>query len=150
MCIWSYFTIIVLFQRSAGHHRIVWDSEKSNWAFHPDSPLQILLSSLAWNYRLIIFRRFLFWPSKYLPCKSTWYVLVLCDQSIGSTEPKYIKPNTKTQNNIVVSWIFHKKWFCYFGFFEIKLTEIQVFTKKISWFVFCFFSISFIQWIDHL
>ena len=76
VCIRSYFTIIVLFQRSAGHHRIVWDSEKSNWAFHPDSPLQILLSSLAWNYRLIIFRRFLFLPSgsKYLPCKSTCLV----------------------------------------------------------------------------
>ena len=25
------------------------------------------------------------------------------DQSIGSTETKYIKPNTKTQNNIVIS-----------------------------------------------
>merc|ERR550534_2647127 len=44
---------IATVNRSAGHHRIVWDSEKSNWAFHPDSPLQILLSSLAWNYSLI-------------------------------------------------------------------------------------------------
>ena len=58
------------------------------------------------------------------------------DQSIGSTETKYIKPNTKTQNNIVISWIFHKKWFCYFGFFWKKLTEIRVFTKKISGFSF--------------
>ena len=27
----------------------------------------------------------------------------IIDQSIGSTETKYIKPNTKTQNNIVIS-----------------------------------------------
>ena len=31
------------------------------------------------------------------------------EESIGSTETKYIKPSTKTQNN-VISWIFHKKW----------------------------------------
>jgi hypothetical protein len=60
------------------------------------------------------------------------------DQSIGSTETKYIKPNNKTQNDIVISWIFHKKWFCYFGFFWKVLTEIQVFTKKLASLVFGF------------
>ena len=60
------------------------------------------------------------------------------DQSIGSTETKYIKPNTKTQKNIVISRIFHKKWFCYFAFFWKNLTEIQVFTKKSAGLVFGF------------
>ena len=51
------------------------------------------------------------------------YVLVdslkklIYDLSVGSTETKYIKLKTKTQNNIVISGIFHKKSYCYFGFF---------------------------------
>ena len=64
--------------------------------------------------------------------------LVKCDLSIGSTETKYIKPNTKTENNIVISWIFHKKWYCYFGFFWKNLTQIQVFTKKSAGLVYGF------------
>ena len=39
------------------------------------------------------------------------------DLSIGSTETKYIKLKTKTQNNIVIFGIFSKKSYCYFGFF---------------------------------
>ena len=38
--------------------------------------------------------------------------------------------NTKNQNNTVISWIFHKEWYCYFGFFWKFLTDIRVFTKK--------------------
>ena len=34
---------------------------------------------------------------------------VFYDLSVGSTETKYIKLKTKTQNNIVISGIFHKK-----------------------------------------
>ena len=67
-----------------------------------------------------------------------YQLLVSYDLSIGSTVTKYIKPNTKTQNNIIISWIFLKKWFCYFGLFWNKMTEIQVFTKKSAGLVFGF------------
>ena len=67
-----------------------------------------------------------------------YQLLVSYDLSIGSTVTKYIKTNTKTQNNIIISWIFLKKWFCYFGLFWNKMTEIQVFTKKSAGLVFVF------------
>ena len=60
------------------------------------------------------------------------------DLSVGSTETKYIKLKTKTQNNIVIYGIFSKKWYCYFGFFWKNLTEIWVFTKKSAVLVFGF------------
>ena len=41
------------------------------------------------------------------------------DLSVASTETKYIKLKTKTQNNIVIFGIFHKKLYHYFGFFEM-------------------------------
>ena len=40
------------------------------------------------------------------------------DLSVGSTETKYIKLKTKTQNNIVIFGIFLKKWYYYLGFFS--------------------------------
>ena len=45
---------------------------------------------------------------------------VFYNLSVGSTETKYIKLKTKTQNNIVISGIFHKKWY-------------WLFLKKIDW-----------------
>ena len=54
-------------------------------------------------------------------------------------KPKtYIKLKTKTQNDIVISGIFHKKFNCYFGFFCKNLIEIRVFTKKLAVLVFGF------------
>ena len=44
-------------------------------------------------------------------------ILVTFDLSFASTETKYIKVKTKTQNNIVILGIFHKKLCYYFGFF---------------------------------
>ena len=41
-------------------------------------------------------------------------LLATNDLSVGSTETKYIKLKTKTQNNIGT---FSKKLYCYFGFF---------------------------------
>ena len=38
----------------------------------------------------------------------------LNDLSFASTETKYIKLKTKTQNNIVIFGLFHKKWYYYF------------------------------------
>ena len=55
------------------------------------------------------------------------------DLSVASTETKYIKLKTKTQNNIVIFGIFHKKLYYYFGFFWNNLTKIPVFTKKLFW-----------------
>ena len=55
------------------------------------------------------------------------------DLSVGPTETKYIKLKIKTQNNIVILGIFHKKWYYYFGFFWNNLTKIPVFTKKLFW-----------------
>ena len=47
-------------------------------------------------------------------------VLVTFDLSFASTETKYIKLKTKTQNNIVISGFFHKKIILLFWlFFEI-------------------------------
>ena len=45
-------------------------------------------------------------------------ILVTFDLSVGSTETKYIKLKTKTQNDIVIFGVFHKKLCYYFGFFE--------------------------------
>ena len=52
------------------------------------------------------------------------------DLSVVSTETKYIKLKTKTQNNIVIFGIFHKKIYYYFGFSWNNLTKKPVFTKK--------------------
>ena len=57
-----------------------------------------------------------------------------CDLSFASTETKFIKPKTKTQNNIVIFGFFHKKkLYYYFGFFWNNLTKKPVFTKKLFW-----------------
>ena len=77
-------------------------------------------------------------------------VLLTSDLSVGSTETKYIKLKTKPQNNIFLFWIFHKKWYYYFGFFfETIWLKYEFFQKNQQfWFlVFKFFSISTIQWI---
>ena len=57
----------------------------------------------------------------------------ICDLSFASTETKYTKLKTKTQNNIVIFGIFHKKLYYYFGFFWNNLTKKPVFTKKLFW-----------------
>ena len=68
----------------------------------------------------------------FLPSQNIWTF----DLSFASTETKYIKLKTKTQNNIVIFGIFHKKWYYYFGFFWNNLTKIPVFTKKSAVLVF--------------
>ena len=43
-----------------------------------------------------------------------------CDLSFASTETKFIKPKTKTQNNVVIFGFFHKKnYIIILAFFEI-------------------------------
>ena len=58
------------------------------------------------------------WKTKYLAnetCKVfQFFIFVLF---IRYTETKYIKLKTKTKNNIVIFGMFHKKLYCYFGFF---------------------------------
>ena len=44
-------------------------------------------------------------------------ILVTFDLSFASTETKYIKPKTKTQNNIVIFGFFHKKIILIFWLF---------------------------------
>ena len=53
-----------------------------------------------------------------LNCKITLkHPLHINDLSFASTETKYIKLKTKTQNNIVIFGFFSKKQYCHFGFF---------------------------------
>ena len=53
------------------------------------------------------------------------------DLSFASTETKYIKVKTQTQNNIVIFGIyFFKKVILLFWLLEKQMTEIRVFTKK--------------------
>ena len=46
-------TLLLHVQRTSGHHRILWDPNKSDWAFHPESPLHILVSAFELNYTLV-------------------------------------------------------------------------------------------------
>ena len=62
------------------------------------------------------------------------------DLSFASTETKYIKLKTQTQNNIVIFGFFHKRLYYYFGFFLNNLTKKTSVYKKISSFGFWFFS----------
>ena len=52
------------------------------------------------------------------------------DLSFASTETKFIKPKTKTQNNIVIFGFFHKKKCIIILAFWKNLTKQPVFTKK--------------------
>ena len=47
-----------------------------------------------------------------------FFFLYAYDLSIGSTETKYIKPNTKTQNDIVTFEFFIKSDFVILAFFK--------------------------------
>ena len=47
---------------------------------------------------------------------------------------KIHKTKNKTQNSIVIFGIFHKKWYCYFGFFWNNLTKIRLLFIKNSTF----------------
>ena len=49
--------------------------------------------------------------------RDEYVVTEINDLSFASTETKFIKPKTKTQNNIVIFGFFHKKLYYYFGFF---------------------------------
>ena len=64
---------------------------------------------------------------------------VFYDLSFASTETKYIKLKTKTQNNIVISGIFHKEWYYYFGFFLKQFDSNTSVYQKISSFGFLVF-----------
>ena len=55
------------------------------------------------------------------------------DLFIGSTETKYIKPNTETQNNIVFLEFFIESDIVILAFFEKNWLKYKC-LKKISWF----------------
>jgi hypothetical protein len=69
--------------------------------------------------------------------------------SLDKLKPNtYIKLKTKTQNNIVIFGIFHKKLYCYFAFFLNNFTKIRLLFIKTQHFSVWFFSISTIQRIE--
>ena len=58
------------------------------------------------------------------------------DLSIGSTETKYIKPNTKTQNDIVTFEFFIKSDFVILAFFKKNLLKHKCLQKnQLVWFL---------------
>ena len=56
--------------------------------------------------------------------------LVTIDLSFASTETKYIKLKTKTQNNIVIFGIFHKNYIIFLAFFETIWLKYQCLHKN--------------------